>query len=171
MQWLSCYLVDPVGCCTPWAGAPYECAETLTCLCCVQWVGTPSGTEPLPLTVEHSHQWGHCSIMGTPTGQAENSKAFPQTRLSLPPVIVPLASHYVRICDLACCFRGGGDGALTYFHCLPRIQFPHLQMHSCVDLSDILLCCAESPLLVNECAFSCHLKGNSSLCIMLCVFY
>ena len=43
----------------------------------------------------------------------------------------------------------------------------HLQVHGCVDLSDILFCCAGDLLLVNECPFSCNLgrgdKGNNSL--------
>lgn len=59
---------------------------------------------------------------------------------------------------MARCAREGEESA----HLVPlpsRDPVPHLPVHSCVDLSDVLFC-ARNPLLVNDCPFGCNLKGR-----------
>lgn len=45
--------------------------------------------------------------------------------------------------------------------CLPyTFQYAHFKMHQCVDLSGILVCCAEEPLLGSRCPTSCRFMGR-----------
>ena len=55
---------------------------------------------------------------------------------------------------------------LPWFHHLHKVQSTHLQMYRCLDFSGVLVCHAESPLLVYRCPTGFNLerrdKGNNS---------
>ena len=131
-----------------WAGLPHA-----------SWAAaTQQGEVP---SVGLSWHSGHSCGLGH-----HSESVWAQVGLPLPPFTVMLAVVWGPQLGLLSAERR--RGLLTQFYHFPRIQPIHLQMYGSLDLSGILLCCVGSPLLINECPFSCNLEGRDKRNNLLC---